>query len=441
MRPYGPRPMTPSPVTRRGPGLRRPGRPRYRHDSARSARRSEPRPWCRAGLQAVLPVADETPDGLADWPRYAQALGEAVTLATRRADLLAEWRAQMRNPGDELRREVVRYADVVAATCIGTATSPLLAEMEFDLAIVDEAGQISTPNLLVALIRAKRSVLVGDHHQLPPFLDDEVKGWMEDLRRSAEVPPAKAREIADLLCRSAFERFYLGADDDHRVMLAIQRRMPEQIARFISQSFYGGALHTEHPGSTGDPIFRQPFAMADTSDRPAGERSEQPGRRNEEWGRRGYRNELEAALIAQLVTEYIRWYPDWAVIVPYRAQAERVTELLTKALGDNADTAERVGTVDAFQGGEKDLIVYGFTRSNTRGEIGFLKELRRLNVAITRARRQLILVGDSATLRQAGDKPFAELLESMTSYLRSHGDIRPSREVAAQLAVLARRRS
>jgi hypothetical protein len=395
----------------------------------------------RAGLQTVLPVADETPDELADWPRYAQALGEAVTLATRRAELLAEWRAQMRNPGDELRREVVRYADVVAATCIGTATSPLLAEMEFDLAIVDEAGQISTPNLLVALIRAKRSVLVGDHHQLPPFLDDEVKGWMEDLRRSAEVSPAKAREIADLLCRSAFERFYLGADADHRVMLAIQRRMPEQIARFISQSFYGDALDTEHPGSTGDPIFRQPFAMADTSDRPASERSEQPGRRNEEWGRRGYRNELEAALIAQLVTEYVRWYPDWAVIVPYRAQAERVTELLTKALGDNADTAERIGTVDAFQGGEKDLIVYGFTRSNTRGEIGFLRELRRLNVAITRARRQLILVGDSATLRQAGDKPFAELLESMTSYLRSHGDIRPSREVAAQLAVLARRRS
>ena len=230
----------------------------------------------RAGLQTVLPVADETPDELADWPRYAQALGEAVTLATRRAELLAEWRAQMRNPGDELRREVVRYADVVAATCIGTATSPLLAELEFDLAIVDEAGQISTPNLLVPLIRAKRSVLVGDHHQLPPFLDDEVKGWMEDLRRSAEVSPAKAQEIADLLCRSAFERFYLGADADHRVMLAIQRRMPEQIARFISQSFYGDALDTEHPGSTGDPIFRQPFAMADTSDRPAGERPSSP---------------------------------------------------------------------------------------------------------------------------------------------------------------------
>ena len=129
------------------------------------------------------------------------------------------------------------------------------------------------------------------------------------------------------------------------------------------------------------------------------------------------------------------------MIVPYRAQSRTSHRTAHQGARRQRRTAERIGTVDAFQGGEKDLIVYGFTRSNTRGDIGFLRELRRLNVAITRARRQLILVGDSATLRQAGDKPFAELLESMTSYLRSHGDIRPSREVAAQLAVLARSRS
>lgn len=390
----------------------------------------------RAGLRAVVPVPDGSPEDLSGWAGYAPALGEAVALATQRAKLLDLWRAQVRESGDDLHHEVVHYADVVAATCIGTATTPLLADLTFDLAIVDEAGQISTPNLLVPLIRAKRSVLVGDHHQLPPFLDDEVKGWVEDLERSCEVPPAKAQEIADLLRRSAFERFYASADDAHRVMLTVQRRMPEPIARFVSQEFYSGALHTDHGGGSKDLLFRQPFAMADTADRPPQERNEKRGGRKEQWGRQGYSNEFEAALIAQLITEYVRWYPDWAVIVPYRAQAERVTELLTKSLGDNAAIADSVGTVDAFQGGERDLIVYGFTRSNDRGDIGFLKELRRLNVAITRARRQLVLIGDNETLLHARDKQFAELMNSMIGYLRGYGDIQPSREVAGRMTRL-----
>jgi hypothetical protein len=390
----------------------------------------------RAGLRAVVRVPEGAPEDLPGWADYERALGAAVALATRRAELLGLWRAQVRQAGDDLHHEVVHYADVVAATCIGTATTQLLADLTFDLAIVDEAGQIATPNLLVPLIRARRSVLVGDHHQLPPFLDDEVNGWVEDLGRSGEVPPAKAQEIADLLRRSAFERFYESADEAHRVMLAVQRRMPEPIARFVSQEFYRGALRTEHGGGPADPVFRQPFAMADTADHSPQERNERRGRRKEEWGRQGYSNEFEAALIAQLITEYAGWYPDWAVIVPYRAQAERVAELLARSLGDGAAVADSVGTVDAFQGGERDLIVYGFTRSNDRGDIGFLKELRRLNVAITRARRQLVLVGDSETLLRARDKQFAELMKSMIGYLREYGDIRPSREVVDRMARL-----
>jgi hypothetical protein len=392
----------------------------------------------RSGVQAVVPLPDEPPADLAGWSRYAHTLGQAVALARQRASLLDEWRTRLREPGEDLHREMIRYADVVAATCIGTATTPLLAGLEFDLAIVDEAGQISTPNLLVPLIRARRSVLVGDHHQLPPFLDDEVKGWMDSLARSAEVPAQKAQEIADLLRRSAFEWLYLGADDDHRVMLTVQRRMPEPLARFVSQAFYNNVLETEHPGGNRDPIFRQPFAMVDTGDRSAAERSERPGPNNEEWGRRGYVDELEATLIADLMTVYVRWHEDWAVIVPYRAQADRITELLAKSLGDTVAIAERVGTVDSFQGGERDLILYGFTRSNSKGDIGFLKELRRINVAITRAHRQLILFGDTATLREARDEPFSKLLRSMTEYLRQSGDLRRSRDVADLLARLVR---
>jgi len=390
-----------------------------------------------AGLQPVMPAAEEAPRDLDGLQQYTAALSRAVTLAAQRAHLLSEWRARLRDPGEELHRELVRYADVVAATCIGTSTTPLLAGLEFDLAIVDEAGQISTPNLLVPLVRARRSVLVGDYKQLPPFLDHEVEGWMKSVTASRETAPAKAHEVEDLLRRSAFEQLYLSADDGHRVMLTLQRQMPEPLARFVSQAFYSSLLKTDHPGNPGDPIFRQPFAMVDTADRPAAKRAERPAQRNEEWGGRGYVNEVEATLITQLVTRCAGWYGDWAVIVPYRAQAGRVADLLTEALGDGAVVAENIGTVDSFQGGERDLIVYGFTRSNSSGNIGFLSELRRINVAITRARRQLVLVGDSTTLSSARDDKFASLFHAMTAHLRQYGDIRNSGEIADRLTHLA----
>ena len=397
----------------------------------------------RDGLLGAVPVAGAAPAlagaapeaAIEGWRRYARQLGEAITLAERRAELLAQWRARVTDPGDELHREMVRYADVVAATCIGTETSPLLAGLDFDLAIVDEAGQISTPNLLVPLVRARRSVLVGDHHQLPPFLDSEVQGWVDSLRRSAQADPGRAERIAGLLKRSAFEDCYATADDEHRVMLTVQRRMPPEIADFVSRAFYNGALRTVHAGAAGDPVFARPFAMVDTADQPEGQRRERRGRQSEEWEAHGYVNELEAALITQLVTVCASAYRDWAVIVPYRAQVERIRELITMSLG--GDAADSVGTVDAFQGGERDLIVYGCTRSNARGDVGFLREQRRLNVAVTRARRQLVLVGDTTTLTHASDEPFAELMRSLIAYLRGNGDIRASREVAARLCTLA----
>lgn len=388
----------------------------------------------RACLQ--FPSAGDDPPDLAGWTAVRDQLARDVKLIRQRAGLLEEWRARIREADQELHRELVQYSDVVAATCIGTATTELLAELRFDVAIVDEAGQISTPNLLVPLVRAKRSVLVGDHKQLPPFLDDEVKGWLDTVERSGTVPPAVAGELGELLRKSAFERLYVGVGEEHRVMLTLQRRMPEPLARFISGAFYGGILKTQHAGRPADPIFTEPFAMVDTSDQPAGLRAERSVQRSEEWGLRGYTNPLEAELISDLIRRYLEWYPNWAVIVPYRAQVKLITELLVTALGDASAVTDHVGTVDSFQGGERDLIVYGFTRSNHRSEVGFLRELRRLNVAITRARSQLVLVGDKATLRSAKDDEFGALMRSLTDYLGHSGDLRRSREVQDQLARL-----
>jgi superfamily I DNA and/or RNA helicase len=102
-------------------------------------------------------------------------------------------------------------------------------------------------------------------------------------------------------------------------------------------------------------------------------------------------------------------------------------------MGASSRIADNVGSVDSFQGGERDLIVFGFTRSNDDGDIGFLKELRRFNVAITRAKRQLVLVGDLSTLHIARDRAFRGLMHSLSDHLTRAGNRRPSLSVAAAL--------
>jgi len=379
-----------------------------------------------------LPAPPPDPDPFS-WKRYRTMVDDAVQLAGRRADILAAWSDRLHSAEDTLNHELVRYADVVAATCTGSATAPELSGLDFDLALVDEAGQISTPNLLMPLVKARRSVLVGDHHQLPPYLDEEVRGWAEHLRNQGSLTPATLERIEDLLRRSAFEQLYRSSpeQDSHRVMLNVQRRMPSVIGDFVSAAFYERSLWTVHPDRRIDQVFHSPLAVVDTSDQPERRRRERRRRASEAWQTAGYVNDLEAALIADLVAERRGSYDNWAVILPYRAQVEQVRKALTQRLGA-AVAPEEVGTVDSFQGGERDLVIYGFTRSNREGNIGFLSELRRVNVAITRARRQLVIVGDLNMLRQARDPDFAALVDMLVEHVDAHGDHRHSLEFTVQ---------
>ncbi|MDT3440705.1 AAA domain-containing protein [Pseudofrankia sp. BMG5.37] len=387
----------------------------------------------RTAAEPAIGIWKDDPTDEEQWARFRTWAADAVETMADRARLLDEWHAQAANTEAEIQRELVRYADVVAATCIGTATSPLLSGLIFDVALIDEAGQISTPNLIVPMVRARRSVLVGDQHQLPPYLDEELRGWADRLRANGQHPPHVVARTSDLLRASGFELLVpdAAATGANYVELNLQRRMPEELGRFVSGAFYQGRLMTKHDGVRGDPVFGAPFAMIDTSDRPSSQRREEsPGRTERETARQpGYINTFEAELIALLVGRAVGWYRDWAVIVPYKAQARRIGELLGGALGDPAKVADNIGTVDSFQGGERDLIVYGFTRSNGRGSVGFLTELRRINVAVSRARRQLVMVGDLLTLCSATDSGFRELMETMMGHLRQHGEIRPSAEI------------
>ncbi|WP_242619833.1 DEAD/DEAH box helicase, partial [Actinomadura fibrosa] len=376
-------------------------------------------------LRALLHGVPVPPAPEANLPALAafrDQAAQAVELMRRRLALLNEWRGHLGSRTEQLYPELARYADVIGATCIGTATTGALKGLDFALAVVDEAGQISTPNVLVPLVRARRAVLVGDHHQLPPFVDPRVAGWARDDPRAL-----------DLVTRSAFELLFPGVPDGHREVLRYQRRMPPVIARFISRWFYDGFLESDVRRPHRDALFAAPLVFVDTAGLPRRARHERPPRPDERWADTGYANDTEARVIADLVAHYHGDAADWAAILPYQAQVGLVTELLAARIGDEA-AAAGVGTVDAFQGGERDVIVFGFTRSNANGAVGFLSELRRANVAFSRPRRLLILVGDSSTLAQARDPAFRAMAEALLDHVRTSGDLRDVREVQTLVA-------
>ena len=372
------------------------------------------------GAAAVLPPVSADPAALA---QFSAAAGQAVALARRRLLVLRKWRATLERRTEQLYPELIRYADVIGATCIGVAGSKYLSDIDFSVAIIDEAGQITAPNLLVPLVRAERAVLVGDHVQLPPYAEAALVTWAQ-----AEGPG-----LADLVTRSAFELLFPSVPESNRTMLNIQRRMPRAIGTFISSQFYSGQLGTDTDRPERDELFASPLAFIDTAELPAAERCERHPRHGEPWPDTSWVNDAEATLIADLVAYYDARGSDWVVIVPFSAQEGRISAVLGKQLGDEERAASRVASVDSFQGGEHDTVIFGFTRSNGKGAVGFFKDVRRSNVAFSRARYRMIMVGDLSTLLNASDAGFRSMMEALHDHLRLRGDLRRYREVAALL--------
>lgn len=352
--------------------------------------------------------------------QHAHLLGRLPMLKYRKG-LLERWHTEVVSATDQLGGEFVRYADVIAATCIGSASRSEITGIDFDLAIIDEAGQIGVNDTLVPLTRARRGVLVGDAQQLPPFLDSEVGEW-----GAAVGDP----QIRGLLSKSALEILSDRIPDANQVALAEQRRMPEAISAFVSAQFYGSRLRTVHAGASRDPLLPTPMTFVDTSALPQRQRFERR-HRGAEGALPGFVNDTEAALLARIAAFYARQPGglEWGVIVPYRAQLGRVKALLRDHVAETRLVEQNVGTVDAFQGGERDVVLYGFTRSNANGQVGFLSELRRLNVAFTRARSRLVMIGDLTTLTAARNEGFRRLADDLVTHLATRGEIRSCTDV------------
>ncbi|MEO8706509.1 MAG: AAA domain-containing protein [Kofleriaceae bacterium] len=371
-------------------------------------------------------LASETIDGQVDadgasklareWRDRARQLRKSA--AGRRGaearELWTEARSLDRDAARELANAanaIVARADVVLATCVG-CDSPMLGTTIFECVVVDEATQAADPLLFIALARAKVAVLAGDQCQLGPVITGG---------------PAVEATLASTI----FERL-ANSNADSFVMLVQQHRMHVDIMTFPSQSMYDGKLvaapdvahhRLEDLGVAADPLRPRPLWLIDTAGKdwieqrtdfePGSSLNNAPAFQIDPSTFNSGNAERVVAETRRLLSRGLA-PTEIAIIAAYSAQARRLRQLLQQERAAGVE----IGTVDGFQGREKEAVIVDLVRSNEHGEIGFLANTRRMNVALTRARRCLIVVADSATL---GDHPYYAAFLQHVDALDCHG--------------------
>ncbi len=274
--------------------------------------------------------------------------------------------------------DVIGKSQVIAATLVG-ANHYTVRGLRYTTAVIDEAGQALEPACWIPVLKAPRLILAGDHCQLPPTVrsDEAARAGLGTtlLEKCVALHPAAV------------------------TLLEEQYRMHERIMGYSSGVFYEGRLKA-HPTVAAHTLFEGdgPLAFIDTAGCGFDERPEGTGLTNPE----------EAAFLVRHATQLVldltgRYpgsdFPSMAIIAPYRNQVHLLQELVRAAPGlrERLDRIA-VNTIDSFQGQERDIVYIGLTRSNADSRVGFLQDIRRMNVAMTRARKKLVVIGDSATL-------------------------------------------
>lgn len=289
---------------------------------------------------------------------------------------------RVRATGLEIRidTELFTEARVIACTLVGAA-SRVLERKRFSSLFIDEAAQAIEAACWIAISRADRVILAGDHCQLPPTIK-----CIEAARGG--------------LGRTLLEKGVLHKPETVS-LLKIQYRMHEDIMRFPSRWFYHDELEAAPEVKyRGILDFDTPVSWIDTSELDLQEKAvaEGTGRLNTgeaELLVRELKNYMERIGIRRILEEHI----DFGVISPYRAQVHYLRHLLKKEpFFRPCRRLITVHTVDGFQGQERDVIMISLVRANEKGQIGFLRDLRRMNVAITRARMKLLILGEAVTL-------------------------------------------
>ena len=320
---------------------------------------------------------------------------------------------------------LVGGSKVVLATLHGSGGFQLRHE-EFDVVIIDEASQALEAQCWIALLSAKKAVLAGDHLQLPPTIKSL------DTRSSKTDGPSKADVLQkQTLEKTLFDRLLSLHGPSIKRMLTTQYRMHEKIMRFPSDELYDSKLIaaesvkarllTQLPyevQQTEDTI--EPLVFWDTQGGDFLEKVEDDsGKKTSKGAILGdsKSNQMEAALVKHHVQRLVDAGvkpEDIAVVTPYNAQLALLSQLLKEQY-----PSLELGSVDGFQGREKEAIIVSLVRSNAEHEVGFLGEKRRLNVAMTRPKRHLCVIGDSETVSRG-----SKFLKSWMAFLEENADLR-----------------
>ena len=372
----------------------------------RASRRVE---IARGDLKALPDLGSEVGDlsagELREWEEAFLEGTEATREVHRLVTLAEEWYLRFGRSRDFF-AALIADAQVIAGTCLGFAGVRGIQNVEFDVCIVDEASKATVTELLVPLSRSRKWILVGDRKQLPPFVEDAVGDPLILQAHNLEKEDLTVT-LLDILAERLPEACVTG--------LVHQHRMVREIGDLVSHCFYDGELYSVRAGDSG---FGAPLPKAVTWLNTAGLKD-----RREVHDHGSYKNLAEVGQISRLLKR-VNFLArargqrySVAILSGYAAQKQEIRRALDHAEQELDRLSVECNTIDAFQGREADIAIYSVTRSNGRGDLGFLRERRRLNVALSRARIGLCIVGDAAFVRSAsGYNPWIKVLEYMESH-------------------------
>ena len=313
---------------------------------------------------------------------------------------------------NDFRRLIIEQSNVVGATCSFSGVREL-EDARFEWAIIDEAGRATVPEVLIPIVKAERAILVGDERQLPPMVEGMMGREIDNISGDHRLETS--------LFQSLVEQAEEGGHG-HLTSLRTQYRMHPAIGNLIGDVFYEGRLENgvDRDARPDHGWMPAPVTWLSTS--------ELPDRRETRQGP-SYANRAEAEAILERLRDFenMRRAAGWerqlevGIISGYQGQVEQLNRLISPEDHNRWQSLRiEIATVDAFQGRECDVVVYSTVRSNRDGRIGFLGDQRRVNVALSRARDLLVIVGDDRMMHSASVTGNYNPFERVIDHMRSH---------------------